>query len=306
MTFKRITPLDYTSLKRFFVHQTDTLCAYSLPSILVWSNDIYQPYGAILDNALIIYLEFPEDKNKRQLILPISVEKGFSPEALYKLALENEVKRYCFVSKNYMSRFEKDRIETLFEIKEDKKYEDYVYRVEDLATLSGNKYAGKRNLIRQFHHSYVLRQRVKTERTSPSVASECIDFVEKWCEERGCDEKQNEDLLCEKQAMVNALEHLGHLYMPGILIRVDGEVSAVALSSYLTDDMGALHFEKAFTNIKGLYQYLDNICAKELFKAYQYINKESDMGMPGLLKAKKSYHPVMKVKSYDLILRTDI
>ncbi len=280
--FKQITPFDYASLKRFFIHQPDTLCAYSLPSILVWSNSIYQPYGAILDNALIIYLEFPNDKSKRQLILPISPEKDFSPEALYKLALQYEIKRYCFVSENYMNRFEKDRIDTLFDIKEDKKYEDYVYRVKDLATLSGNRYAGKRNLIRQFHQNYVLRERVKTEKTSPSVSSECIDFVEKWCDERGCDEEQNEDLSCEKQAMINALEHIGHMNMPGILIRIDGEVSAVALSSYLTDNMGALHFEKAFIKIKGLYQYLDNVCAKELFKRYQYLNKESDMGIPGL------------------------
>jgi hypothetical protein len=306
MMFKPITPFDYTSLKRFFIHQSDTLCAYSLPSILVWSNSIYQPYGAILDNALIIYLDFPSDKSKRHLILPISPEKDFAPEALYKLALQYEIKRYCFVSENYMNRFEKDRIDTLFDIKEDKKYEDYVYRVKDLATLSGSRYAGKRNLIHQFHQNYVLRQRVKTEKTSSSVSSECIDFVEKWCDERGCDEEQNEDLSCEKQAMINALEHIDHMDMPGILIRIDGVVSAVALSSYLTDNMGALHFEKAFTKIKGLYQYLDNVCAKELFKGYQYLNKESDMGMPGLLKAKKSYHPIMKVKSYDLTLRADI
>lgn len=305
MTFKPITPRDAASLKSFFAHQRYTLSAYSLPSILVWSNKTSQPYGAVLDDALIVYLEFPNDKSKRHLALPISVEADFSPEQLRELALQHGFNRYCFIPEDYVNHFEKNRIESLFAVEEDKKYEDYVYRTEDLATLAGSRYAGKRNLIRQFHQQYVLRQRVKTEMARPGVSSECITFVEKWCEERDCNEKQDEELMCEKQAMINALEHLDQLDMPGVLIRVDGEVSAVALSSYLTDSMGALHFEKAFARIKGLYQYLDNICAKTLFESYKYINKESDMGMPGLLKAKKSYHPVMRVKSYTLTLRAD-
>ena len=68
--------------------------------------------------------------------------------------------------------------------------------------------------------------------------------------------------------------------------------------------MGVLHFEKALSNIKGLYQYFDSECAKRLFKGYKYINKESDMGDPGLAKSKKSYHPVMIVKSYKLIIKS--
>lgn len=305
MMFKPITPRDADSLKPFFVHQRYTLSAYSLPSILVWSNQIYQPYGAVVDNVLIVYLEFPNDKKKRHLALPISPRADFSPEQLHELALQHGFNQYRFISEDYVSRFEKNRIESLFLIDEDKKYEDYVYRTEDLATLPGNRYAGKRNLIRQFNQQYVLRQRVKTETTHSGVSSECIAFVEKWCEERACDEKQDEELMCEKQAMINALENLDQLDMPGVLVRVDGEVSAVALSSYLTDRMGALHFEKALARIKGLYQYLDNLCAKTLFETYAYINKESDMGVPGLVRAKKSYHPVMKVKSYTLTLRTN-
>lgn len=67
--------------------------------------------------------------------------------------------------------------------------------------------------------------------------------------------------------------------------------------------MATLNFEKAFSGIKGLYQYLDNECAKKLFKGFRYINKESDMNLPNLAEAKQSYHPLFRVKSFSLTLR---
>ena len=75
------------------------------------------------------------------------------------------------------------------------------------------------------------------------------------------------------------------------------------MGSYLTDDMGVLNFEKAFSRMKGLYQYFDNQCARRLFDDYRYINKESDMGEANLAKAKKSYHPATMIRSYELTLR---
>ena len=83
-------------------------------------------------------------------------------------------------------------------------------------------------------------------------------------------------------------------------LHLDGRVSAFAVGAGLTPDMGVLHFEKAFTWIKGLYQYVDQLCARTLFSGYPYINKESDMGVPGLQRAKRSYHPLMQVASYAL------
>jgi len=64
-----------------------------------------------------------------------------------------------------------------------------------------------------------------------------------------------------------------------------------------------MNFEKALPHIRGLYQYLDNECAKTLFPGYRYINKESDMSLPNLARMKRSYHPVLRVKSYKLTLR---
>ena len=89
----------------------------------------------------------------------------------------------------------------------------------------------------------------------------------------------------------------------GILIRIDGAVSAFGIGSRLNRTTATLNFEKAFSGIKGLYQFLDNECAKRLFSEFQYINKESDMNLPNLAESKQSYNPVLRVKSFALTLR---
>ena len=131
--------------------------------------------------------------------------------------------------------------------------------------------------------------RVNVEPITSKAATDCIAFLEKWCEERDCgrDPEQNLDLACEKEAVINALNHIDILGGNGLLLRIDDEISAFGIAAHLTESTGALHFEKAFAHIKGLYQYFDNACAKRLFTKYRYINKESDMGIPGLAKAKK-------------------
>lgn len=173
----------------------------------------------------------------------------------------------------------------------------------DLAKLEGNKYSKKRNLINQFNRDFVARKLVKTEPITEASTNDCIEFLEQWCEEKDCGKESREELYCEKQAAINTLKSIDILGVNGLLLRIDGKVSAFGMASRLTSDMGVFHFEKAFSKIKGLYQYFDNLCAKNLFKGYTYINKESDMDLPSLAKAKKSYYPSMIVKSYKLVLR---
>jgi hypothetical protein len=303
MIMKHIKYSDYSKLKEFFRHQRYPLCVYSLPSILAWSNEYYMPYGAVENDALIVAAEFSEQKENRHLILPVSPSREYSPEELYELAKKLGFKSYWFVPVEYIERHEKSGIKSLFKITVQKEYEDYVYLAADLSELKGNKYSQKRNLIHQFESDYLSRDRVEYGEINKPVSSECIDFLEKWCKERDCDRGGNDDLACERTAAINTIQHIDTIDVRGIYLRVDGKISAFGIASYLTDDMGVLHFEKAFAGVKGLYQYFDNLCAKRLFKGCMYINKESDMNIPGLAKVKMSYHPAMRVKSYKLELR---
>ena len=304
MKFKQLIPSDYPVLKKFFHRQKYRLCVYTLPSIIAWSTDAYQPYAAIDGDTLITSAEFTKRKENRYLTLPISPSRDFSPEYLYKLAVELGLESYCFVPEDYLEHYGRKRIQELFDIKHQKAFDDYIYLTKDLSTLKGNKYSKKRNLIHQFNREYLDKGRVVTTNMRPAVVPECIDFLDKWCEEHDCDGEQNEELSCEKQAALNTINNIDLFELEGLLLRIDGVISAFGIASHLTENMGVLHFEKALSNIKGLYQYFDSECAKRLFKGYKYINKESDMNDPGLAKSKKSYHPVMIVKSYKLIIKS--
>ncbi len=303
MNLKPLTPADYSELKPFFNHQRYPLCAYSLVSFLTWSNTEYQPHGAILDGSAILGCEYRTKKENRHLLLPVSPTRQFNPEMLYNLAEQAGFSAFYFVPETYIKTYGQKQVGSLFHLQEQKAFHDYIYRTEDLSTLKGNRYSKKRNLIHQFKKRYLENGRVKIEPITSGSTGECIEFLEHWCDERGCDIDSDESLSCEKQAVINTFDHLDALEVSGMLLRIDGKVSAFGVVSRITDDMAALHFEKASVKIKGLYQYFDNLCAKNLFNGYRYINKESDLGIPGLEKAKKSYHPVRMAKAYRMDLK---
>ena len=302
MIFKPIEPLDYPKLKHFFETQPHNLSIYSLLSIIVWSNCLFKTYYALDGDTLIISNESLCNPDDRYLILPLSGSELFTPERLHDLAIDLGYRHYWFVPGDYFETMSHRKMECWFEIIEQPEFEDYVYLTDDLVQLKGNRFAKKRNLIHQFIRDYVEKGRVEVSVMTPDRTGECMEFLEKWCEQRHCDAEGNENLACEKRAVIRAFHHLNIMEGKGILVRIDGEVSAFAIRSHLNERMGVLNFEKAFSDIRGLYQFLDNESAKQLFSGYQWINKESDMKVSELAQSKKSYHPAMRVKSYRLSL----
>lgn len=302
----KLTPLqieDYRRYKHFFTAQRYELCSYSLASILAWKNEVYQPYGIVLDGALVIRAKFSDPQRMPYLILPTSPAGEFDPEALHRLAVRTGDSRYWFVPQAYLDRYGHERVAALFQVNPQPDYHDYVFRREDLAELKGNKYSKKRNLINQFEREYLAQDRVAVETLQPAAKAESLAFLERWCAARDCERNPTEDLACEKQAAVNTIENQELLEVSGILVRIDGEVSAFAIGTRLTADMGVLHFEKADADVKGLYQYLDRESARRLFAGCRYINKENDMGEEGIRQAKRSYYPQRMIRSHELTLR---
>jgi hypothetical protein len=300
---KRLFPEDFRRYKAYFSNQRYEISAYSLASILAWSNQVYHPYGMVRDNMLIVGVTFNDPEKPHHLILPIAPVGEYTPEELHDLALELDYTKFQFVPEDYLHRFDKWQIADLFKVQPQAEYHDYIYRTNDLAALKGNRFSKKRNLIRQFNSEFVAPGRVVVDNITGANVAECLDFLEDWCQARDCDQNPDEDLACEKQAAVNALAHFENMALAGIAVRIDDRVSAFGIAAPLTTDMGVLHFEKAHTDIKGLYQFLDQQCAQRLFHGMHFINKESDMGIAGIAQAKKSYHPIRMVKSYQLIVR---
>jgi hypothetical protein len=282
-------------LAPYFEGQPYPLSPYCPGSVLCWTNHLYAPSGAVEDGCLVIGYEFAHKPEDRHLIMPLRPGKGFSPQELADLTRRSGFDVVGLVPETWLTEGVKDH----FAVRELEGYADYVYRTGDLASLPGSRYSGKRNLIKQFERGHASRAEPMTRENS----RECLDFIEEWCRERDCDKDQEEELACEKAAAVNAVNHIESLGLSGLVVRVDGRVSAIAVASRLTRDTGVLLFEKAFARFKGLYQYLDRLSAERLFSGYEFVNKECDMGIPGLAKAKRSYHPVSRVRSCALALR---
>ncbi|MFZ3045657.1 MAG: phosphatidylglycerol lysyltransferase domain-containing protein [Desulfatirhabdiaceae bacterium] len=300
INLKPITPDDYLRLKPFFNNQSHRLCIYGLPSLLSWRNTEYHPCAAIIDGVLMIAAEFNTQKDKRHLILPVSGGTLYPPERLHELAGLLGFSSYWFVPQDYIDTFGTDRISSRFLVAEQPEYADYVYYKDDLANLTGRKYARKRNLISQFKREFLNADRVQIEPLKSGHLSECQTFMEEWCLENDCDMEGDSNLACEKQAVINTIMELDRYDSRGLLVRIDSEICAFGIGARLTNEMGVLHFEKAFARYKGLYQFFDRLCAQTLFDGLTYINKESDMAVPNLEKAKQSYYPIMRIRSYSL------
>jgi uncharacterized protein len=304
MKYKSVSVIDYWILKPFFTNQPYNLSLYSPASIIAWSNHPFQTYYAIEQDILFIAGHMEERNDSRHLILPISQKAFMSPEELYESALKNGYERYWYVPGDYLDKLDRKALDSHFILEEQKEYEDYIYLTEDLIQLRGNKYSKKRNLIHQFSREYLQNDRVRTEVILQESIDECLQFLEIWCEQHECNgDEENNGLACEKKALITTLKHIDHFESKGILVRVDGRVSAFGIGSRLNETTAVLNFEKADSGIKGLYQYLDNECAKRLFKGFRYINKESDMNIPNLAESKQSYNPISRVKSFILHLR---
>lgn len=291
---------DYGVLKQFFQTQPYRLSVYSLASIIAWSGQGFRSLYAIENGSVIIANESTDDPEDRHLMLPVSPGGTYDPEQLQGIARQFGFVNYWYVPEDYLQAYGRKRIERHFNVMEQGEYEDYVYHRDDLVQLRGNRFVRKRNLIHQFTKMYQDKGRVSVERMNFASAAESIDFLQKWCDIRNCDQIAN--LACEKRAIIKTINNIEALEVMGLIVRVDGFVSAFGIGSYLNQDTAVLNFEKAFSQIRGLYQFLDREWARQLFAQYQYVNKESDLNIPNLAKSKKSYHPVIRVKSYRLEL----
>ncbi len=304
MNFIPVSIDDYKILKPFFSENPYSLSVYSPASIIAWSYRTFKADYAIDDGNLYICGYEEDHPLERHLILPVSSQRiSFTPSMLYDTARKTGFDLYWYVPGDYLETLDSDELKSLFLIEEQPGFKDYVYLTEDLIHLRGNRFSKKRNLINQFTREYLRRNRVKVDEIRPEDVDECLQFLELWCDQHACDTEQESSLACEKHAVITTLKNMDRLESKGIQVRVDGKIYAFGIGSRLNQTTATLNFEKADSGIKGLYQFLDNECARRLFSEFRYINKESDMNIPNLAESKQSYNPILRIPSFKLTLR---
>ena len=169
---------------------------------------------------------------------------------------------------------------------------DYVYRREDLVQLAGNKYRSKRNHINQLLRFYAF----ECEPLQEKHIDDCLILQEKWCQMNRC--ADDLDLLSEDEAIREILTHHNTLHVQGVVIVVEGRVGAFTAGERLNNDTVVVHIEKADPDIPGLYPLINQQFCKNMRDDATYINREQDLGIEGLRKAKLSYYPDHFVEKY--------
>ncbi|WP_300726888.1 DUF2156 domain-containing protein [uncultured Bacteroides sp.] len=185
-----------------------------------------------------------------------------------------------------------------FTFTSDRDYADYVYLRSDLATLRGKKYQPKRNHINKFKASY---PDYEYKPLTPELIPECLRLESLWCKANDCAE--NEALQAERRSMTAALEHMNELDLMGGVLHVNGEIAAFTFGAPINDETFDTCVEKANTDIEGSYTMINYEFANHIPEQYIYINREEDLGLEGLRKAKLSYHPETILEKYIVELR---
>ncbi len=172
-----------------------------------------------------------------------------------------------------------------FTVTPDRDNADYVYRVRDLAELAGRRYTKKRNHINKCLSSHVCEY----VPISAELIAACETMQENWCKSRDCG--RNPGLCNEANAIAETFAHYNEFGLLGGAIRVDGTIQAYAIAETLRPDTAVWHFEKAMAHIQGLGQLINQWFSKYGLSDFTYVNREQDLGIPGMRQAKESYYP---------------
>lgn len=166
-----------------------------------------------------------------------------------------------------------------------REYFDYVYLASDLAELPGSDYRKIRNRLNKFIRNYAYT----TEKISEENMNEIKTFLKRWCLWKDC---ASDPLLeNEKKAIMYSMAHFFELELSGIVIRIDGNIEGIAVYEKMNSDTVVVHYEKGSPDYDGIYKCINVETAKLVQKDVTFINREPDMGLPGLRKAKMSYRP---------------
>ncbi|HHL35578.1 MAG TPA: DUF2156 domain-containing protein [Desulfobulbaceae bacterium] len=286
------TVLDRTHqslCKAFFARFPPEISEHTFTNLFVWRSS--RPvYFADKDNSLFFLVDAMGSANGRKVLFgpPVGEVSLSRAVEMFAGAIDGAIRLPASAVKECIGKG--------FDLLEDRANADYVYLVEDLAGLAGRRYAKKRNQIKKCLKAYSCAY----EPITADLVPRCLDLQQRWCASRSCDTEPG--LCAEYKAIVSMFEHFSELDLIGGAIRVDGEIQAFAVAEQLCPDVAVCHFEKAMPGMQGLGQLINQWFALYGLKGFTFVNREQDLGVPGLRQAKKSYHPHHLVEKYTLSL----
>lgn len=302
--FKQIEITDKEILNRFFDSQeTNQISDSSFTNLYMWRR-CYAVRWATVESHLIVE---PNAFDSSWILPPYGYNED---DESFRAALVTMARDYHDHGKPFVVRgvteAEKERMERVmpgaFRFEDERDIADYIYNGEDLRTLKGRKYSKKRNHIHAFHRDY---PDYEFQEVHPEDVPEVLDFLERWYGQMNLAGRMEDGLLCEREAIYDALTKMEALDFVGGMIRIDGKICALTFGEKITDNTVVIHIEKAYAEYRGLYAVIHQDYLNHFWPDIEFVNREEDMGSEGLRQAKMSYYPAYLLSKYKAELKED-
>ncbi len=280
--FKIIGLEDRDCLADFIARYPSEACEINLGNILIWRQLDHSKF-TIINGNLCILCEPPSEP--AYFLQPLGENK--IPETI--AACLNFAPRLSRIPESFAARYCSE-----LKCEPDPNNFDYVYLAEDLIHLRGKRYDGKRNRIRKFERSQSYRYMKLAE----DHLDGCRRLFGKWLEKKASNDGAFP--MTWRHVIEEALAYFKEISLRGGVIEIEGRIVAFSIGEELTADTAVIHIEIVDPDYEGLPQLMNREFIKNEWTEYCFINREQDLGNPGLRRAKMSYHPHHLVKKYNL------
>ncbi len=284
--FRPVRLEDRATIERFTMSSDITNCDLSFANMFCW-QEVYHSAWAIVDGFLVIrfhidggdrlgYMQPVGEGDCARIIPALREDAHAHGQRLRIIGLTDRGREMIRQMHIGQFAFESDRA-----------LEDYVYAADDLRNLPGRRYQPKRNHINRFMAEY---PDYRYEELTPDRFDECMQLEREW---RRNHEGHTSELCAEQRAMQRAFAHFAELGMTGGCIYVGERMVAFTYGSAVNDHTFDTHVEKADTDYDGAFTVINCLFARHLPERFTLINREEDLGIEGLRRAKLSYHPAV-------------
>lgn len=298
ITFQQVRLEDRPLLHPLLYGSGNWGCEYTFTNQYIWGRQEY----AFVEGCLILFAHWD---GQSTYVYPVG--GGDHKAAVLKL-MDDAKKRgvpFRLAGINDKNKLELEAdFPGLFHFQARRSGFDYVYDINRLADLGGKKMQQKRNHINRFidaHPDWTA------EAICPDNLDECRAMVADWYSLQG--DHPDKDFTLEKRAIRRCFDAFAKLEMEGLLIRAEGRIVALTMGNRINDRFFDVNFEKAYADIQGAYAIVNREFARMLrqkFPTLEYLNREEDMGLPGLRKSKESYHPDFLLAKYRAFLAEEV
>ena len=283
--FRPITIADADLLRSFTMDSKCMNCDINVANLCSWQF-LYHTEFAVVEGFLLLrflldgkvtYMK-PIGKGDLQHVLTLLLDDARKMGEALRIAC------VCPCAQALME----ESMPGSFAYESDRNKADYIYLREKLVTLSGKKLQPKRNHVSKFKRLY---PGYEYRPLTADLVPDCLRLGEEWC--RTNDSHEQRAALAERHMMAYALSHIDELQISGGTLFVDNQMVAFAFGARINANTFDICVEKADTNYEGAYAMINNEFASHLPEDIVYVNREEDLGLEGLRKAKLSYYPEM-------------